>query len=467
MLSFFLLLFVTALFLPYAYTDEPSSSIIYVSVDGSDLHSDGTEKHPYKTIQKGINEAENGDTIIVRSGVYKGKDNRNINLKGKRITVKSENGPDTRIVDCEGCGYGFLFRNGEDSRTVIDGFTIKNGCFLYGGAIVCFNSSPRITHCIVKNNYAFYGGGIFLYNSSAEVFNCLVVRNFAFFGGGISAIKSTPTVTNCTISGNLAFVGGGVDVCWAVDITFNNNILWSNEAFYGRQLFVSRCSTATLNHCCYSNRCFDVIGKVETRNCINKNPLFVDSARGDYHLRKSSPCIDKGNDDYVIPCIGIGVREYTTDLDAKRRINDGDVDDKDVVDIGAFEFYDPTVGSGQFLGAIIDSDKWDEVRFTALLTPKPYKPRGPFDNRAAVGRFTDATLKLIYIDINCELVKVERKVRIDNITKEIFYHKSPVERLKEIFGPLPSTPLGGRVGLKLDFTYWLTVRLEPVVLFGN
>ena len=292
------------------------------------------------------------------------------------------------------------------------------------------------------------------------------MRNFAFFGGGISAIKSTPTVTNCTISGNLAFVGGGVDVYWAVDITFNNGILWSNEAFYGRQLFVSWCSEASLNYCCYSNRCFDVIGRVETHNCINKNPLFIDSLRGDYRLRKSSPCIDAGNDDYVLPCIGIGVREYTTDLDAEPRINDGDVDGEAVVDIGAFEFYDPTVETGQHFIAVIAENDWDRVKIDILRTMKPYQAlRG--ESRLSVPDFTEGELVLSYTDIYGQEIQEQRTVYIDNRTREVFYYEFPVEKLQDVFGPLPSPSLDGKVTLRLDFDYWLTVRLEPVILFDN
>ena len=56
----------------------------------------------YATIQSAIDASSDGDMIIVRDGTYTGTGNRDIDFKGKAIHLKSENGPDTCIVDCEG-----------------------------------------------------------------------------------------------------------------------------------------------------------------------------------------------------------------------------------------------------------------------------------------------------------------------------------------------------------------------------
>jgi hypothetical protein len=53
------------------------------------------------TIQAGIDAAVNGDTVLVADGTYTGVGNRDIDFKGKAITVKSENGPENCIIDCE------------------------------------------------------------------------------------------------------------------------------------------------------------------------------------------------------------------------------------------------------------------------------------------------------------------------------------------------------------------------------
>jgi hypothetical protein len=53
----------------------------------------------YQTIQAAINAASGGDVVIVADGTYTGSGNKNIDFKGKAITVKSANGPGNCIID--------------------------------------------------------------------------------------------------------------------------------------------------------------------------------------------------------------------------------------------------------------------------------------------------------------------------------------------------------------------------------
>ena len=115
----------------------------------------------YPAIQAAIDVAVGGDTILVADGVYTGEGNRDIDFKGKAVTIRSENGPNNCIIDCNGTKAnphrGFYFHSGEDANSIIDGFTITNGyapliivdwyATSPGGGIYCEGSSPTVTNC--------------------------------------------------------------------------------------------------------------------------------------------------------------------------------------------------------------------------------------------------------------------------------------------------------------------------------
>ena len=171
----------------------------------------------YPTIQAAIDAADNYDVVLVADGNYTGNGNKNLDFRGKAITVCSENGPNNCTIDCENSGRGFRFRRGEDENSVLDGFTITNGDAREGGGILCTeSSSPTIRNCTINNNT---GGGIYCeYYSNPTITNCTINNNT---GGGISCWESNPTITKCTISGNSAGYGGGI-ACVGGNLTINN-----------------------------------------------------------------------------------------------------------------------------------------------------------------------------------------------------------------------------------------------------
>ncbi len=174
----------------------------------------------YPAIQAAIDDASDGDTIIIADGTYSGEGNYDIDFKGKSITLKSENGPKKCMIDCAKLGRAFDFHSGEDANSILDGFTIKNGSINnYGGAVICTASSPTIKNCIFLENCAIeYGGAIMnIYSSSPLIIDCEFHGNSAGSsnssianGGAIcNLVKSNPTMINCTFTGNLAIYNGG------------------------------------------------------------------------------------------------------------------------------------------------------------------------------------------------------------------------------------------------------------------
>jgi len=219
--------------------------ILYVDAVNGDDNNDGlSPETAFATIQKGIDSTQNGDLVIVLPGTYAGSGNRDINFKGKAITVRGENGPNNCIVDCEAQGRGFYFHTGENVDSVLEGLTIMNGsiqdmgagifcvgaspsirdctirnCSILGtgagGGISCDGGGPAIINCTIIDNTALEGGGIYLLNCSAMINSCTISRNGNFYslGGGLHFEDSSPIVTGCTITENNGYNGGGGMYC--------------------------------------------------------------------------------------------------------------------------------------------------------------------------------------------------------------------------------------------------------------
>ena len=139
----------------------------------SDPQEDGSAGHPFDSIQEGINAAVNGDTVLVADGTYTNYGIGDPDFGGRLITVRSQNGPETCIIDCEHQGRAFHFHSGETAEAVVEGFTITNGHSNSGGGIYNDGSSPTVINCIFTNNSATTGGGMYNGTSCSPILiNC-------------------------------------------------------------------------------------------------------------------------------------------------------------------------------------------------------------------------------------------------------------------------------------------------------
>ncbi|MHC4324325.1 MAG: S8 family serine peptidase, partial [Planctomycetota bacterium] len=229
----------------------------------------------YPTIQAAIDDASDGDTIWISDGQYSGEGNFDIDFKGKVITVKSENGPQNCIIDCQFKGRGFDFHNGEDEKSILDGVKIINGLVGgFGGGIKCTASSPTIINCIITGNTAGeYGGGMCnSYNSSPILTNCTFSENSAESrfsalgsGGGMcNLVNSSPILTNCTFSGNFAnHSGAGIYNSENSSPALNKCTFTENTARHGGGMYNSYDSKPNLKNCIFSENMAEYGGAVK------------------------------------------------------------------------------------------------------------------------------------------------------------------------------------------------------------
>jgi hypothetical protein len=103
----------------------------------SDPLENGSPQHPFDAIQKAIDYAFEGETVIVLDGTYTGEGNHNLDFRGKAITLRSENGPSNCIIDYQNLNRGFLFHSREGQDAVLCGFAIINAVADRGDIVKC------------------------------------------------------------------------------------------------------------------------------------------------------------------------------------------------------------------------------------------------------------------------------------------------------------------------------------------
>lgn len=163
--------------------------------------------NPGDSIQAAIDEAQNGDQIVLSAGTY----NEAINLNGKAIYLRSSI-PYAAILDGTGLGESIITcSSGEGAGTVIHSLTIRNGDAVRGGGLYIKDSSPAIVDCIFEDNNALLtGGAVYLEHSYARFLLCEFIDNSTHSQGGAMYVRDGgPKVTACVFQGNEANVGSG------------------------------------------------------------------------------------------------------------------------------------------------------------------------------------------------------------------------------------------------------------------
>ena len=359
----------------------------HVCPGGSDQSGDGGWGAPFRTIQRAVDAAGSGDTVLVERGVYR----ENIGLYDKdRVVITSRFMFDrdetiARSTIIEGKDEGWVVTIGRSEDIILSGFTIKNGRGENGspgGGIYSFNSGLSIVDNIVtgNQNHSGHGAGIFCYESKPTIRRNQITENSNFegHGAGIYCYRSDPIIEQNVLSGNSASGGGAaihliepnsakierntihghsgsaVVVLYSSrvggDFRVANNTVSNNQAdgiryFGGPWYFEGNIVTNNegfgiftlqgVGHFSYNNvwgngrdgDSLDYYGLEADPTGIDGNisadPRFGNPPHGNFHLCLGSPCIDAGNPGGSVPFSG-----------------------GHCVDIGSFEYTHPNPTSG-------------------------------------------------------------------------------------------------------------------------
>ena len=204
-----------------------ASSIIYVNSSHGNDNNDGSSWATAKlTIANATATVDNGGTVNIANGIYKGAGNTNI-IINKSITIKGQSKSGTII---NGTNNSQIFKIHKSSREFMESFniviqnlTITNGNPIGTRGTISTddvaNDVLTVKDCIFKDNVE----SIYSQQDTCIVTGCTFINNTR----AITNINTaTLTVTGCNFVNNTAESGGAIDnsgTCTVTYCTFTGN----------------------------------------------------------------------------------------------------------------------------------------------------------------------------------------------------------------------------------------------------
>ncbi len=315
--------------------------------------SDGTIRHPYSTIQKGIDNSKPGDTVSVGAGVYIGPV-----VMRSNVFVMGLGANTTTIKNRDSIVYAsseaVIFDNVDNSG--ISGFAIVSNTS--SGSIIKITSSNALvtmnkidqegpglytiitdsaSHVVISDNFftAPQNGGIGTLFITAD--SAVISRNVFTAAVGIEVLHVQSNRGTLIINNRFYLTSGGMGFGGYK----TNNMIVANNLFFGASEFGTAMNLINSNGTIIANNVFDIKNSGITENSgtqtiynniftgndvalnieastlhkynlfwnnnldfgkgikdateFTADPLFVNRQEGNYKLQSSSPGINTGN----------------------------------------------------------------------------------------------------------------------------------------------------------------------------
>ena len=175
----------------------------------------GSPGSPFQTLAEGVAAAFFGDTVVLADGLYQGPGNRNVDLGGRHLTIRSANGAAQCTLDGQFSGRALLMQH--DEGVTLEGLSFLNYSVPgFGGAILTERATLVVRDCVFASCQATSGGGAIMTNyGSLRLERCLFLGNaslqaFWGFGGALHLQRTALRASETLFAFNAGVAGGAV-----------------------------------------------------------------------------------------------------------------------------------------------------------------------------------------------------------------------------------------------------------------
>lgn len=263
---------------------SPVSNTIYVnnatgndSWDGqSATWISGTKTGPKLSIKNATGTVNNGGTVKIAKGIYKGENNTGITIdRNMNIIGQSRIGT---VIDAQGKD---IFHISSGISVTILNLTFKNGTSSIGGAI-SNKGNLTVNNCNFTGNKATQIGGAIINYGTLIAKNCTFTGNIAMRNSGAIANSGTCIVTGCTFTNNTVNNGnGGAIFNYDGILTVNDSTFAGNHADFGGAIYNDGGNCNITSGKFKDNGNCEEGGAIYNNNALNiKNSIFTSNRAG-------------------------------------------------------------------------------------------------------------------------------------------------------------------------------------------